>query len=102
MFLVPLDEHGEWYRFHHLFATAARSELAITHPDRVSALHDRAATWFREHGYIDEAIKHLLEAGNTGDAALLVQANWMNYVDRRPHGHGGGLAPRAGFADPHQ
>ena len=81
MFLVPLDEHGEWYRFHHLFATAARSELAITHPDRVASLHARAATWFREHGYVDEAIKHSLEAGNTGDAALLVQANWMQYVN---------------------
>ena len=81
MFLVPLDRHGQWYRFHHLFAAAARSELAISHPDRVAALHNRAATWFREHGDIDEAIKHLLEAGNTGDAALLVQANWMEYVN---------------------
>ena len=81
MFLVPLDEHGHWYRFHHLFASAARSELAITHPDRVAALHARAATWFRERGDIDEAVKHLLEAGNTGDAAQLVQANWMQYVN---------------------
>ena len=80
MFLVPLDEHGDWYRFHHLFATAARSELEITHPDRVISLHNRAAAWFREHGHIDEAIRHLLEAGNTGDAAGLVQANWMKYV----------------------
>ena len=80
MFLVPLDEHGEWYRFHHLFATAARSELAITHPDRVSSLHDRAATWFRKHGHVDDAIRHLVEAGNTGEAALLVQANWVEYV----------------------
>jgi LuxR family maltose regulon positive regulatory protein len=34
----------------------------------------------REHGYVDEAIKHLLEAGNTSEAALLVQANWVEYV----------------------
>ena len=81
MFLVPLDRHGQWYRFHHLFAAAARSELAISHPDRVTALHNRAATWFSEHGDIDEAIKHLLAAGNTGDAAQLVQANWMQYVN---------------------
>ena len=78
MFLVPLDEHGDWYRFHHLFATAAQSELAITHPDRIASLHTRAAAWFRERGDVDEAIKHSLEAGNSGDAALLVQANWMN------------------------
>ena len=81
MFLVPLDRHGQWYRFHHLFAAAARSELAISRPDRVAALHNRAATWFREHGDIDEAVKHLLEAGNTGDAAQLVQANWMEFVN---------------------
>ncbi len=81
MFLVPLDRHGQWYRFHHLFAAAARSELAISRPDRVAALHNRAATWFREHGDIDEAIRHLLEAGDTGEAAQLVQANWMEYVN---------------------
>ena len=80
MFLVPLDEHGDWFRFHHLFASAARSELEMTHPDRVTFLHTRAAAWFRERGHVDEAIKHLLEAGNTSDAALLVQANWMKYV----------------------
>jgi LuxR family maltose regulon positive regulatory protein len=80
MFLVPLDRHGEWYRFHHLFGAAARSELAISRPDKVAALHRRAATWFREHGDIDAAITHLLEADDTGDAARLVQANWMGYV----------------------
>ena len=81
LFLVPLDRHGHWYRFHHLFASAARSELAISRPDRVAALHARAATWFRERGDIDEAIKHLLEAGNTADAAQLVQASWMQYAN---------------------
>jgi LuxR family maltose regulon positive regulatory protein len=81
LFLVPLDGHGQWYRFHHLFAAAARGELAIAHPDRVASLHNRAATWFREHGDIDEAIKHLREAGNTSDAAQLVQAHWMEYVN---------------------
>ena len=81
MFLVPLDEQGDWYRFHHLFATAARNELEMTQPDRLTTLHARAAAWFREHGDIDQALKHSLEAGNTADASLLVQAHWMNYVN---------------------
>ena len=81
MFLVPFDEHDDWYRFHHLFATAAQNELAMTQPERVSTLHTRAATWFREHGDIDLAIQHSLAAGNNGDASLLVQANWMKYVN---------------------
>ena len=28
LFLVPLDDEGRWFRFHHLFAAVARSELA--------------------------------------------------------------------------
>ena len=29
LFLVPLDDRGEWYRFHHLFAQLLRVELSI-------------------------------------------------------------------------
>ena len=50
LFVVPLGDDGVWFRFHHLFAAVARSELEITHPERVRSLHARAAEWFREHG----------------------------------------------------
>ena len=39
LFLVPLDEKRTWFRFHHLFASVARSELEFEHPERVPALH---------------------------------------------------------------
>lgn len=81
MFLVPLDEQREWFRFHYLFAAVARSELEVAHPDRVPTFHARAAAWFRDHGHIDEAVTHLLASGGTSEAALLVQANWLKYVD---------------------
>ena len=77
----PLGPDGVWFRFHHLFAAVARSELEMTRPDRVPLLHARAARWFRDHGHIDEAIRHSLAAGNTGDAALLAQENWLTYLD---------------------
>ena len=35
LFLVPLDAHGEWYRYHHLFRELLRSELARAEPDLV-------------------------------------------------------------------
>jgi LuxR family maltose regulon positive regulatory protein len=81
MFLIPLDEHRRWYRFHSLFATAARSELELEQPNRIAALHARAGAWFREHGHVDDAVRHLLASGKPGDAALLVQASWLAYVD---------------------
>jgi LuxR family transcriptional regulator, maltose regulon positive regulatory protein len=80
LFLIPMDEHGGWYRFHHLFASAARGELEMKDPARVPGLHVRAATWFGEHGYIDEAIRHLVQAGRNDQAARLVQTNWIQYV----------------------
>ena len=81
MFVVPLDQTGDWFRFHNLFAAVARSELELTHPDRVRSLHQRAAEWFRDRGHTDEAVQHLLAAGKAEDAARLIQANWLTFVD---------------------
>lgn len=81
LFLVPLDEGRTWFRFHHLFASVARNELEFEQPDRVPGLHLTASRWFRDHGYVDEAVTHSLAADNFSEAAQLVQANWLEYVD---------------------
>jgi LuxR family maltose regulon positive regulatory protein len=80
LFLIPCDEQRRWFRFHHLFASAARSDLELEEPDRVPLLHAAAACWFRDHGHVDEAVMHSLASGRTSDAAQLVQANWLHYV----------------------
>ncbi|MCY1394924.1 HTH-type transcriptional regulator MalT [compost metagenome] len=70
VFLVPLDEHGNWYRYHHLF-----SDLLRTRPASVSApsLHLRACRWFNSQGLLDEAVEQALRAGHLDVAANLVQ-----------------------------
>ena len=85
LFVVPLDEEHRWFRFHHLFAAVARSELELEDPEAAQRLHERAAEWFRVHGHVEQAIEHLLAAGRTDDAARLVQANWLTYVDVGRH-----------------
>ena len=35
LFIAPLDDTREWFRYHHLFAQVLRSELARTEPDTV-------------------------------------------------------------------
>lgn len=81
LFVVPLEDEREWFRFHHMFASVARSELAFTYPDRVQSLHARAAEWFSSHGHVSEAVEHSLAAGLADEAALLIQANWLHYAD---------------------
>ena len=81
LFLVPLDANRQWFRFHHLFAAVARSELEAENPARVKRLHARAADWFASHGFADEAVAHAVSSGSTARASQLVQANWIRYVD---------------------
>jgi ATP/maltotriose-dependent transcriptional regulator MalT len=81
LFLVPLDDRGEWYRFHHLFAELLRLELGRREPEAVAALHRRAYVWHRDHGTVEEAIHHALEAGAFAEAAELVATVWMRYVN---------------------
>ena len=58
LFLIPLDDEGQWFRFHHLFGAVARSTLETEQPERAAMLHGRAADWLSENGYVDTAIDH--------------------------------------------
>ena len=64
LFVVPLDMSRRWYRFHQLFGELLRAELHRSEPDLVADLHRRAAAWFEAEGLIDEAVRHLVAAGD--------------------------------------
>jgi LuxR family maltose regulon positive regulatory protein len=93
MFLVPLDVSRHWYRYHHLFGELLRAELRHTEPDRVRDLHRRAATWFEGEGLIDEALRHLVAAGDIAKSAALIAADWADEFN------GGGLSTVSGCLD---
>jgi len=80
LFLVPLDDRGEWFRFHHVFARLLRVELENRQPGAARTLHRRASLWHREHGSVDEAMEHALEAGAFDEAAALVSAWHFPYI----------------------
>ena len=81
LFLVPLDDEGGWYRFHHLFAQLLRVELERREPGLAPALHRRAYCWHRDHGTTDEAIRHAIAAGAYAEAAELIQGPWISYAN---------------------
>ena len=73
VFLVPLDEHGHWYRYHHLFSDLLRSRPRTNAVLPAASLHLRACRWFNAQGLLDEAVEQALRAGHLDVAANLVQ-----------------------------
>lgn len=71
LFLIPLDEGREWFRYHHLFADSLRTELDKAERTEV---HLRAARWFEERGDLPEAVEQALAAGELREAARLIEA----------------------------
>lgn len=83
LFLVPLDEQGEWYRYHHLFQELLRRRLVSEWPvEAIGRLHHRAAMWLAEHGFIEEALRHHLAAGDTEAVVALIEANRHKALNR--------------------
>ena len=69
LFLVPLDDQREWYRYHRLFADFLRTELdAATQ----ASLHARASRWLVAHDLLPEAVAHALNAGDLDQAARVI------------------------------
>jgi LuxR family transcriptional regulator, maltose regulon positive regulatory protein len=71
-FVVPLDRHGEWYRYHHLFAELLRNELARSDPDAADELSRRAMAWCIAHDLPEAALVYGQAAGETDAVAGLV------------------------------
>ncbi len=74
MFLVPLDDRRQWYRYHHLFADVLKAHFRDEHPDAVAEVHGQASAWYAANGEMVDGIRHALEAGDVSRAADLVEA----------------------------
>src|SRR6266487_1125023 len=73
LFVVPLDEQRQWYRYHDLFREALRARLHASQPELVPLLHQRAARWYETQGEWREAIAHALAALDYPLAASLME-----------------------------
>src|SRR5260370_8762777 len=73
LFLVPLDERRQWYRYHHLFPEVLRARLQRqVGTEGLAALYTRASAWYEQNGMQALAIEAALEARDFGRAARLI------------------------------
>ena len=68
IFLVSLDYHGEWYRYHALFADLLRKRSQQSNKEDLAKLHNRAGHWYARNMMLEQAVEHFL-AGEDYDAA---------------------------------
>ena len=73
LFIVPLDEARQWYRYHHLFDDLLQSRLQQSQPAQILELHRRASAWYEQNGFVNEAIDHALAARDFERAAHLIE-----------------------------
>jgi LuxR family maltose regulon positive regulatory protein len=89
LFVVPLDEQRQWYRFHDLMRSALCARLQANQPELVPLLHIRAASFYETAGELREAIAHALAAPDYSLAASLMEqaapAFWLSGEARTVH-----------------
>lgn len=73
LFLVPIDDDGEWFRYQHLFAAVLAQQLEHREPHLVPELHRRAARWYDDQAMPIEGVRHALEADPALAAELVAR-----------------------------
>jgi LuxR family maltose regulon positive regulatory protein len=82
LFLVPLDNERQYYRYHRLFSDLLRHRLQRSFPSLIPQLHARAALWFEAQGSIPEAFDHWIAAGNHQKSVELIEKYGYPYFEQ--------------------
>jgi LuxR family transcriptional regulator, maltose regulon positive regulatory protein len=98
LFLVPLDDRGQWYRYHPLFRDLLRARLDRDGCDQVRELLRRAGDWSEENGQLETALHYAQDADDVDRVARIAIAlaqpmyvsgrsatvlGWFEWVDQR-------------------
>ena len=86
LFLGPLDDRREWYRYHPIFREFLYRELMLRSAEHVPELRRRAFDWLVGARLVDDACHQALAAQKYDQAARLVSANWLSLAGREAPG----------------
>ena len=81
LFVLPLDDEGQWFRYHHLFADLLHARLRQSlAADDIAVLHQRAAVWYEQADMAPDAIDHALAARDYSHAVQLIGKNALPMI----------------------
>ncbi len=74
LFISPVDERRQWFRYHQLFESFLQDTLERQLPGMARELHQDAAQWHLAHNRPVQVIEHLLAADDIENAARELDA----------------------------
>ena len=81
LFLVPLDNRRQTYRYHHLFADLLQHQLKLRYDEgMIQGLHRGASDWYHEQGDALSSIHHALHANDYVLAADLTSHYRLKFL----------------------
>jgi LuxR family maltose regulon positive regulatory protein len=80
MFIIPLDNQRQWYRYHHLFSELLQHTLNKNPNMQNTELHKRASHWFEKHGFLQEAVQHAFKTEDWIFASELIERHAMDLI----------------------
>ncbi|HLO29389.1 MAG TPA: LuxR C-terminal-related transcriptional regulator, partial [Anaerolineales bacterium] len=82
LFVIPLDDERQWYRYHHLFADLLQSILRQRRPtEQIHELHRRAGQWYQDKKLLGDALTHIMAAQDFEQAASVIEENMIGLID---------------------
>ncbi len=93
LFLIPLDNRNEWFRYHDLFRDALLQRIRHDRPDRAEALWRSAVEWLLKHGHVQEAIGQIVREQDWPWLARVLSEHGNNLI------HGGFHLPVLNWID---
>ncbi|AIQ17301.1 hypothetical protein H70357_12015 [Paenibacillus sp. FSL H7-0357] len=83
LFIIPLDDQRNWYRYHHLLSDFLQEQLTAEDPAKITEAHIHVAHWWEHYGFEAEAVEHYLEGEQYEDAVRLIEKNILHLLQSR-------------------
>jgi LuxR family transcriptional regulator, maltose regulon positive regulatory protein len=80
LFVVPLDDQGYWFRYHHLFRDFLKARLDKKGPAYINTLRRQASEWLAGQGFLREAARHAFQTQDWEYAAAFVEQHAFTMI----------------------
>ncbi len=80
LFIIPLDNRNEWFRYHDLFREALLQRARILDSEKANTLQRRTVNWLLDHGHVQEAIAQIVSSEDTKRLAQVLAEHGNNLI----------------------